>query len=469
MTARKAARDEIRVLAPTAILGYGFPDASFEAGVARRPHVIAVDAGSTDPGPYYLGAGRSFTDRHAVRRDLERILAAAHRLRVPVVVGSAGGAGAEPHLDWLCRITEEIVREQGTAPRVAVIPADVDKATVIEALRNGRIRPVPHGPDLTERDVLASTHLVGQMGTEPIVAALRDGADVVLAGRAYDPAVFAALPLLHGFDPGPALHMSKILECAAIAASPGSGGDCMLGTLRADHFVVEPLSPGRRCTPTSVAAHTLYEKSDPVRLPGPGGYLLLDDCVFEPESDRAVRVSGSRHVEEPYTVKLEGARLRGHRTVSIAGARDPFFLRELDGIVKAVRERTADNFPGVPAGSYELLVRVYGADGCMGPLEPTPAPVGHEVGIVIEAVAADQALADTLCAFARSTMLHLGYQGRVSTAGNLAFPYSPSDFHAGEVYEWSVYHLMEVDDPGALFPVHSSTWPRETADPQGAS
>ena len=36
-----------RVLSPTAILGYGFPVSSFREGLRRRPHVIAVDAGST--------------------------------------------------------------------------------------------------------------------------------------------------------------------------------------------------------------------------------------------------------------------------------------------------------------------------------------------------------------------------------------------------------------------------------------
>ena len=80
-------------------------------------------------------------------------------------------------------------------------------------------------------------------------------------------------------------------------------------------------------------------------------------------------------------------------------------------------------------------------------------PVG-EVGIVIEAVAQTQQLADTVCGFARSTMLHHGYPGRISTAGNLAFPYSPSDFTGGEVYEFSLYHLLAVDDPCALFEVH---------------
>ncbi|PSH60945.1 hypothetical protein CU103_25650 [Phyllobacterium sophorae] len=42
---------KIRILSPTAILGYSFPEASFEEGLRRNPHVIAVDAGSSDPSP----------------------------------------------------------------------------------------------------------------------------------------------------------------------------------------------------------------------------------------------------------------------------------------------------------------------------------------------------------------------------------------------------------------------------------
>ena len=235
---------EIRVLSPTAILGYGFPEASFAAGLARDPHVIAVDAGSSDPGPYYLGAGVSFTDREAVKRDLRLMLRAGRERRVPVVVGTAGGAGAGPHLAWTRAIIEEIAAEEGLAFRMAVVGAEVEKATLLRALEAGRLSPMPHGDPLTPEDVRACTHVVAQMGVEPFVNALEAGAEVVLAGRAYDPAVFAAVPILAGFDPGLALHMGKILECAAIAAAPGSGSDCMLGTLRRDHFLVEPLSPG---------------------------------------------------------------------------------------------------------------------------------------------------------------------------------------------------------------------------------
>lgn len=72
---------------------------------------------------------------------------------------------------------------------------------------------------------------------------------------------------------------------------------------------------------------------------------------------------------------------------------------------------------------------------------------------MIEAVAPTQALADTAVSLARSTALHQGFPGRKTTAGNFAFPFSPSDLHAGDVYEFAVYHLLEIDAAETLFPV----------------
>ena len=104
--------------------------------------------------------------------------------------------------------------------------------------------------------------------------ALDSGVQVVLAGRAYDPTVFAAPAIRKGYDKGLAIHLGKILECASICATPGSGSDCMFGYLGEDYFRVEPLSSVRKCTTLSVAAHTLYEKTNPYILPGPGGHLV---------------------------------------------------------------------------------------------------------------------------------------------------------------------------------------------------
>ncbi|MCL2201449.1 MAG: DUF1446 domain-containing protein [Oscillospiraceae bacterium] len=447
-------REEYRILSTTAILGYGFPVSSFEEGMKRNPHLIAVDAGSTDPGPYYLGAGISFTDRSAVKRDLEYMIKAGVERNIPVVIGTAGGSGGKPHLDWNREIIEEIAQENNLKFRLAVINAELPKDMIKSGLKAGKVTPLDPAPELTEELIDETTRIVAQMGIEPFIKAYNGGAQVILAGRAYDPACFSSLAVANGYDMGLATHLGKILECAAICANPGSGSDCMFGYIGEDYFRVEPLSPLRKCTTVSVAAHTLYEKSDPCILPGPGGHLDLTGTEFEQETPEIVRVRGSKFVPSAKnTVKLEGARLVGYRTVSIAGTRDPIMMQKMDDIIKGVKERVEDNFNHSDSGYYLSFV-LYGRDGVMGALEPLRnAPKSHEYGIVIEAVAATQELANTICATARSTMLHYGYEGRRATAGNLAFPYSPSDFKAGEVYEFSVYHLLETDDPTAIFPI----------------
>jgi len=447
-------KKEFRILSTTAILGYGFPLASFEEGMKREPHLIAVDAGSTDPGPFYLGAGVSFTDRDAVKRDLEIMIKAGVERGIPVCIGTAGGSGGEPHLEWNRKIIEEIAQENDLQFKLAVIHAELSKDMIKQELKAGRVTPLDPAPALTDEVIDNTTRIVAQMGVQPFIEAFKGGAQVLLAGRAYDPAVFSALAVSLGYDMGLATHLGKILECAAICAIPGSGSDCMFGYIGQDYFRVEPLSCNRKCTTVSVAAHTLYEKTDPCILPGPGGYLDLTETKFEQETENTVRVSGSRFVpSETYTVKLEGARKIGYRTVSIAGTRDPVMMEKIDDIIDGVKERVADNFRESNK-TYDLNFIVYGRDGVMGKLEPLREVFkSHEFGIIIEAVAGTQELANTICATARSTMLHFGYEGRRATAGNLAFPYSPSDFKAGEVYAFSVYHLLQVDDPASVFPI----------------
>ena len=441
------------MLSPTAILGYGFPLDSFERGLGQNPHVIAVDAGSTDPGPYYLGAGVPFTPARAVKRDLSYLLEAAVKRKIPLIIGTAGGSGGEPHLKRDFDLILEVAGEKGLRFEMAVIHAEISVEKVREYLRRGAVAPLFPAPALKEEELDRTVRVVGQMGTEPLVAALRAGAEVVLAGRAYDPAVFAAPATVGGFDAGLAIHLGKILECGAIAASPGSGSDCLMGYLRKDCFEVEPTNPGRRCVVASVAAHTLYEKSNPLELPGPGGTLQLKETVFEQVSDRRVRVKGSTFLPaEKYCIKLEGASLAGYRTVTVAGCRDPVMIREIEAVIQQVRERVDDNFSGANF-KYFLDFKVYGRNGVMGALEPERGACPHELGIVIEAVAETQELADTICGFARSTMLHCSYPGRIATAGNLAFPFSPSDFRGGAVYRFSVYHTVEVKDPLELFPI----------------
>ncbi len=67
---------DYRCLATIGMLGYGIPEESLRRGLARRPHMIGADAGSTDAGPHKLGRGVPDVSREATARDLGLMLRA---------------------------------------------------------------------------------------------------------------------------------------------------------------------------------------------------------------------------------------------------------------------------------------------------------------------------------------------------------------------------------------------------------
>jgi hypothetical protein len=450
--------EELRIVAVNGCLGYGFEAASLAAGMVAGPQIVGADAGSTDPGPYYLGSGTSLVRPAQIRRDLGLALTQSRAAKVPLVVGSAGMGGGEPNLQIVREILFEIAREEGLHFKLATVHSEIDKVRVRDAVRRGAITPMADVPELTEEAVMDSVRIVGQMGTEPFAKALEAGADVVLTGRSCDTAIYAALPIARGFDPGLALHMAKIMECGAQCAIPLAPNDSLLGTIRRDHFLVRPLAKNRVCTPDSVAAHTMYEQGNPHILYEPEGDVDMTSAEFEQVDRQTVRVSGSRFIPTPrLRIKLEGARLSGYRSFTIAGIRDRTVIANLPVIEETVRAAVRRNLRGVDDADYKLGFRYYGRDAVLGPLEPERHKVPHEVGAMIEVVARTQEIASNVLSLARSSLLHCPFPGRKTTAGNLAFPFSPSDVAAGAVYEFSVYHLMDVDDQCALFPMELET------------
>ncbi|MEA1950051.1 MAG: acyclic terpene utilization AtuA family protein [Planctomycetota bacterium] len=447
---------QIRFMSICGLLGYGFPEESLRAGLDADPAFLGVDSGSSDPGPYYLGSGTSFLKPLQLKRDLELALCAAREKNIPLIVGTAGGSGAAPHVDTFLAILREIARRRNLSFRMAVIHADIEASIAVDALRAGRISPCGGSGELDEDTINACDNLVAQMGTDPIIEAVEGGADVVVAGRCCDTAIFAAIPIMQDFNPGLALHLAKIAECGTICAQPGGANDSLVCELRKDHFIVEPANPRKSCFPHSVAAHSLYEQPDPDCFHEPEGKVDLCGCTFEQHGPRSVKVSGARLLPplKP-TVKLEGAVLRGYRSITVSGTCDPAMIDALDSIEKSVRQAVADNLLGTfEADDYSLRFLRYGLDAVTGMrLAPADQPP-REVGLVIEAVAPSQDMADTVLSLARSTTLHAHYPGRKTTAGNLAFPFSPSDYSGGAVYEFGVYHLMETAGLGSLFPIN---------------
>lgn len=313
----------LKILTPCGMLGYGYSEPEFWACIERGVDAIIVDSGSTDPGPYMLGLGATLVTEESYVRDLRPMLRAAHTHRIPVVVSSAGGAGTNAQVDQMVDLVERIATEEDMALRVATLYADIDPDVVAERLTGGRIEPNVRGDLPTLQDIADSTAIVAQMGAEPFLPLLTEDHpfDVVIAGRAYDPAPHAAFCLVRGIDPAIAWHMGKIVECGAACAEPKGGS--VLATVYPNAFDVTPLGPEQACTPLSVAAHTLYEKSRPDLLPGPGGTTDIRGCTYTAIDERTVRVTGSRfEPSDTPTVKLEGAKIVGYRSIFIGGVRD---------------------------------------------------------------------------------------------------------------------------------------------------
>ena len=446
--------DELRLVAINGMLGYGYELASLENGIAADPHLFGVDAGSTDAGPFYLGHGRSLTSARQVERDLDGALRAVKRAGVPLVIGSAGFGGASVHVDFCLERIERVAKRLSASFRCAVIRSDLDRDTVKRAIAEEKVRPLGGAPEIGPEDIDDLTQLVGQIDTEVIAAALQaEDVEVVVCGRSCDTAVYATLPIMKGFDPGLALHLAKIMECGAQCALPLAPNDCLLGIMQRDSFLIQTLNPQRTVTPESVAAHSLYEQPDPYELHEPEGTVDMVNTLFEQVDDRTVRVSGSflRPAPGPKTIKMEGAKLAGCRATTIAGVHDPGVIENLDVIFATSQEMAVANLPSdMDPGSLAADMRVYGRDAVLGHLEPeTAAP--REVGVLLEVIGPTQETASAFLALLRSSMLHCPFEGRKTTAGNLAFPFSPSDLEGGPVYEFAVYHLLEIEENGSLF------------------
>ena len=439
------------VLAPLGMLGYGIPARSMERGLARDPAVLALDAGSTDPGPYYLGAGVPFVNRRAAKKDLTMILDAARDRGIPVLIGSAGGGGGQPHVEWTLDLYRELCRERGYRFRTAVIEAEIDRAWLRAQVAGGRVRPLDHDRALTAADVDQATRIVAQMGVEPFLAALDAGAEVVIAGRACDAAVIAALPIRAGFDPGLALHMGKILECGGAAAYPRHGSDCLLGVIEDEAFTVEPPEPGQGLHRRLGGRPLALRARQPLRAaPAPRPHRSEGHPLRGLGRSRGAGLGHAlRPRGRPRRSSSKGWRASAFARSPSRGCASPSSSPTSTRISPTCAPASPTPIPTATGccststaatGSWVRSSRCAGA----GP---------HEIGLIIEVIADDAETSAAVLALARSVALHVTYPGRQAIAGNLAFPFSPSDLRAGEAFEFTIHHLVAVDDPGALFPV----------------
>ena len=120
-----------------------------------------------------------------------------------------------------------------------MVRSEIHRDFLKNKIQNGQTAPRAHRA-LTPDAADDTDRVVAMIGVEPFQAALDAGAEIVIAGRSSDAAIYAAIPVRLGMDPGLAWHMGKIIECGAQVVEPREGQDCVIGTLYDDYFTIEP-------------------------------------------------------------------------------------------------------------------------------------------------------------------------------------------------------------------------------------
>ena len=442
----------VKVLIPSGALGLGYDPVALERGLAAKPDIIAIDGGSTDSGPSYLGRGVSKYSRASTKVEWRGLIEARAKAGVPLVIGTAGTCGADSAVDWLVGITEEIVAELGQSAKVAVLKSGQDPDQVAQALTAGDVTPLHPAPAIDADRLRECRNIVALAGAEQIAAALDTGADIVIAGRTTDTAIIAALPLMRGCHAGAAWHGAKIGECGALCATNPQSGVILVEFDQAG-FTITPLADGAHASPQTVFAHMLYENSDPFILHEPGGHLDVTHADYKALDATRVRVTGSQWVpSDRYTVKLEGSRRVGYQSILLTLLRDARYVQNAEAwcadILTKCRAK-AETRLGLSPDDFNLELRIIGKNATLGAMENREG-AAVELGVLGIVTAQTPEFVDEIAKMLNPYLLHHPLT-QAEEQPTFAFPFSPAEVSRGEIYEFCLNHVMTLNDPMQAF------------------
>ncbi len=438
-------KKEVCVCAVAGMLGSAFDEYSFRLALEKNPDMIGCDSGTSDSGPFYPGAGVPRMNRKAAKRDLELMITEGVKRGIPVMVGSAGTAGGNPNVDWMIDIVREIAAENKIHFKLAEIKTEITKEQLRGYMQAGKLHPLEGAPDFTEDDIDSLTRCISVIGAEPWIKALDEGAQVIIAGRSTDTSIYSAMPIRHGLDNGFAWHAGKVLECGTLSTVLDKHHGAMLAWVREDSVSIEPAHPEMVVTPASIVSHTLYENSDPFYLPEPGVMMITTDSVYEAESDRRVKITGTKLEKRPYTIKLEGVKFEGYRRVAIMSVHDPLILAQFDEWVEDcyafIEKKLLKGMKLEKDKDYRIRHVVYG-----NPKDPS----AESVGLLFDIVAKNEQDADGIISNVWHNCLHVPISQWIGGQSQTAFPFSPPSLqtmNGGATYSFCLNHVIDVDDP----------------------
>jgi hypothetical protein len=292
------------------------------------------------------------------------------------------------------RKTAEIAKSLGLSSlKIAAVIGD----DVLEACRDGDL-PIMEFEgtikQLGNRLLSANAYL----GAEPMAKALSAGADIVITGRASDPALFLA-PMIHAFGwamddwnlLGQGTVAGHLLECAGqitggYFADPGYKDvpdlarlGFPIGEVGEDGSLVitKVEGSGGAVTAQTCKEQLLYEVHDPTQYIQPDVVADFSQVRVEEIASNRVRVSGGRGTQRTATLKVSVGYVDsfiGEGQISYAG---PGALARGRLALEIVRERL--KLTGVAAS--ELRFELIGVDSLHGPQVSTHAREPYEVRV----------------------------------------------------------------------------------------
>ena len=314
-------------------------------------------------------------------------LCAARRIKIVTNMGAANPEAA-------AKKTAEIARSLGLP---ALMTAAIVGDDVLEACKAGDLPIMEFDgtiKQLGNRLLSANAYL----GAGPMAEALSRGADVVITGRASDPALFLA-PMLHAFGwamddwnlLGKGTVAGHLLECAGqitggYFADPGYKDipdlarlGFPIGEVGEDGSLVitKVEGSGGAVTAQTCKEQLLYEVHDPTQYLQPDVTADFSQVRVEQIAPNRVRVSGGRGTERTGTLKVSVGYVDsfiGEGQISYAG---PGALARGRLALDIVRERL--KLTGVAAS--ELRSDLIGVDSLHGPQVSAHANEPYEVRV----------------------------------------------------------------------------------------
>lgn len=309
------------------------------------------------------------------------------------IIANAGGVNPRA-----CRAAvADVIRQLGLkAVRVGVVEGDDILAALPGFLKDGEeFRNMDTGQSLVgQLDKVRSANVY--LGARPVVEALRQGAEIIIAGRVTDPSLIVA-PMIHEFDwswedydrLAAATVAGHIVECGAQC----TGGNYTLwrdvpDMARIGYPVVEAHPDGSFVVTKhegtgglvnreTVTSQLVYEMGDPTRYITPDCVADFTSIQLRQDGVDRVRVSGVRGAAPTPTYKVSIAYEKGFKLVgqlTIAGPDAEEKARLCADIVFARAAMDGADFK--PADRF---VEIVGSNVCHQGILAPPAEPGEVV------------------------------------------------------------------------------------------